>query len=1271
MFQIMNPRLLLVAILFAPFIASAQFEVEDLVTIPKTPEAAAFTEYANTASVSLYTGKASVSVPIDGLAGHKLSHPVSLTYLTGGIKVQQEAGVAGLGWNLNVGGMVTRNVNGLPDDYSGGDHSYYPFYSELPFQWGGGGPTPPIFDVYRHFRDNDYGIYYSDPVVGKTYEGTYQPFDDDKWHEIYYHYTGRGDIEISPDTYSFSAGGISGTIVINYDDQSAYCIEHPDYQVEVQFGATGTEKGQKPIEAWTITDNQGTIYQFSAIETTTVGGDDEGSGRPAFRYRTYASGWYLTQIHNPFAKDTYVFNYEGYTTAEYNMLGHGTTIGDRYAQGDDSDQYCGGGTTPNDPGTIHYQYAKNRLTSVFVNTTPRLELTYDANRLDLSTESMLDAIVVRDVLGQVINSYDFIYDYFGTPDVSDIRRDYISRLRLDEVLILGDGTSTETLSYAFDYDDQSLPDRDSFAQDAWGYYNGFDENQGLVPRNDLLTNPADHTGNRSVVGTKMRAGVLEKVHYPTGGSTFFEYTNNGYFGRNNVSTVDYVGNFDLDGGADPELTDPCDPQAGTEGAPFVQRGAMVIEETDTYTISLSASGGSGDAVQGAAIRLAYFAQCEATYPTDEGSFDFLELNPDNFGAVTTTLVPGKYHVLLINDQPGTRVSLDVSRVVDEDQDVTIPAGGLRVISKQNFDEQEHLANHTIYRYRDMTNSTSSISGVLHHRRNFEKVNRSEAIHSSLPVPCESLTRFASNQNTPTPNIVTYTTVSEMNIDEEGNSNGVTVYQFYNEDEGVGTRPFIKTKLKNGMPEIKKVFKAEEVDGVWQYDILLEEQNEYHIESLGGMVAYGFESQASAFLDPMLQEDPQDASKAKWVYAPMYFTSLGLSGGSSYTGIETIHIIASFTIDGTTYKTSTAVHDLTEGGTEGISGEDHLAPCSFNHNHNRTSTADESDVLEDIVNAVTTTNAIAAGLIAADDFVMTLFNGETPDYTGLIEYDPLLIECFPQVTQIPITYKQVYSIPRSWLQQVSTTTIQHEDGAEIRTVRTYSYDDTQGTNQFQVQSITSEMANDRLETIQNYYPSEMSTVDPEVLNMSVLTDDNRVATPVRVERWVDGTLQSVKNTVYDEYGRPMIIQIAHGSSDLEDLEDRAEILAYDGYNNVTKMRGADGLLKHYVWGYNNYFPIAQIIGEEEDQIRNTIIANPPDDDGGHAYSATIHEALKSIPGTLVSTYVHDPGKGMVRQTDPNGRTTHYEYDSFGRLLRVIDHEGHVLSQNEYHFANQND
>lgn len=1263
-------RVFFLILITLPLLSNAQFEVEDLVTVPKTPEAAAFTEYANTASVSLYTGKASVSVPIDGLQGRNMSYPVSLTYMTGGIKVQQEAGIAGLGWNLNVGGMVTRNVNGLPDDYISADDYYFPFYSEQPYQWSGAG-TPPIFDVYKQFRDQDHGVYFSGAQVGATYEGSYQDYSPGGWHEMYRDFIRRvnnvRNIEITPDSYSFSAGGISGTMVIDYEDGSAYCIEHPDYKVEVVFGTTGGS-GQKPINEWRITDNQGTIYHFDEIESTTVKGSDTGY-KNSVNGRKYASAWYLSSIYNPHAKDTYTFDYTTYTTAEYSMIKRGTQIGDRYLQGDDSDQYCGSGSGLNDPGFIEYQYEKQRLHEVRVNNTSRLVLFYDANRLDLSTEDMLDGIEVYDVLGGLLNEFDFTYSYFGTPDVSSTRKDYISRLRLDEVLILGDANSTEELKYVFDYDGQSMPDRDSFAQDFWGFYNGADDNLGLVPRNNLLTDYVNYTGNREVNGSSMQAGVLKTVQYPTGGGSSFQYASNGYAAPSTTGFLESVGAFVMAGGSDPQANDPCDPQAGITGAPDVIFDAMVIEETDVYTVTIS--GGVSGSVQGVALRRTTFDQCEATQPSDPDSFAFLELNPDNFGTTTVTLEPGKYHVMMINDNAGSTLTFSVTRYVNENQIITKPAGGLRVVAKENFDENGALANRTIYQYRNATLDGAHNSGELHHLPSFEIVNRSEGIHQNLPVACESVARFASNQSTPTPNIVTYGTVSEIDVDLLGSANGVTVFDFYNENEGVGTRPFVKSKLKNGMVHTKKVFK---VNDEQEYELILREENDYHIEPLGGMVGYSFESQASAYLDPMIHENPENPDEAKWVYAPMYITSLGLSGGANYsqlitTSVQTYTSFGAFSISGAGIATA----DVSTVIESDANVETALAPCSFDHNSNYDGPIEESDILNDLVDAVNTVDPQTAAALeivfAANDFIIDLFNSsdETEYYW---EENPLLIECFPQPNQIPIVYKQPYLIPRSWLKQVSTTTYQYENGAEISTTRTYTYDPKEN-KQFQVRSVDSEYPHGKTESLHYYYALDNPS---EFTGLQELVNQNRVAEPFEIVRSVDGLEKSIKRTLYDNQGRPLKIQVAHDSPEIalgtldSYLEDRIKILAYDGHNNITKIRGADGLLKHFVWGYNGYLMIAQFVGEEEDLIRNAIIVNIPDDDGGYAYGEAAHSLFRDIPGTLVSTFSFDPGKGVTRQTDPNGRNTYYEYDSFGRLLKVIDHEGHVLSQNEYHIIN---
>ena len=86
-------------------------ELQRFAKIPNSPEAAAFQKYGNT-PVNLYTGGTNVAVPIYTYPGREMDLPISLTYDASGIKVSQMATTVGLGWNLNVGGRISRNTNG-------------------------------------------------------------------------------------------------------------------------------------------------------------------------------------------------------------------------------------------------------------------------------------------------------------------------------------------------------------------------------------------------------------------------------------------------------------------------------------------------------------------------------------------------------------------------------------------------------------------------------------------------------------------------------------------------------------------------------------------------------------------------------------------------------------------------------------------------------------------------------------------------------------------------------------------------------------------------------------------------------------------------------------------------------------------------------------------------------------------------------------------------------------------------------------------------------
>lgn len=446
--------------------------------IPADPTSSSLGKYG-VYPVNYSTGLVPITIPLYEIKSGELSQAIELSYHGGGIQVSEEATWVGLGWDLNFGGVITRTMNGFPDE----NETY---------------PVPNATSMLAEMKNNtDFSNLYYYDCLSSGFSPVYS---------------------FKPDLYQYNFGKYSGTFI-------SKSIGNELVAISVSHSALKGHIYSKGIE---ITDPTGIQYSFGGKELTSLIGLQD-------RTDPYYSGYYIDRIISPNQTDTIRYEYQsdGYYESFQRCISQGYKVTDFRVHGG-SDGSCGTATSsyktemiPEQSKTTFLQKVSSSKPQYIYFNEGRIRFIL-TDRADMNPEAAspnkkLSDIVIEsktDAGYEPVRAFHFYYSYFNQG------RSYESlRLCLDSVAeIPYDQPAQIKLVAAFNYyGNKYLPDKETnssgkiHSSDYWGFYNGT-SSRSAIP----LTMEGNHTfGGADLTPDPFYAqyGSIRNILQPTRGRT--------------------------------------------------------------------------------------------------------------------------------------------------------------------------------------------------------------------------------------------------------------------------------------------------------------------------------------------------------------------------------------------------------------------------------------------------------------------------------------------------------------------------------------------------------------------------------------------------------------------------------------------------------------------------------------------------------------------------------------------------------------------------------
>lgn len=479
--------------------------------IPPSPEAASLFKFMDV-PVSLYGGTQNTSIPVVEINSGGIKIPITLSYNSRGVQVGEVAPRVGLGWSLNYGGMISRQIRDKPDE------SNFGYFNS----------------VVNGANMNSTSVLYSDSItLQNRYDALFEP-------TIYY----NGEYnDLYPDKFMMSTNFYSGEFYFDKNNDTIIPQKFNDIKIKHKVE-------NDRISEFEVTDNYGNTYFFGGLPNTGYGFEIEGNEYErtinSYRFPMSSSGFDVTNGNNDpnsFSPSSWllrkivtnnneeiVFLYENETVEFFRRTGDVDQYTEGEVEANPNTGYVSNNTHPVTFNFSRIQTYQKILKEIRFKEGKVKFIPSENTRLDLNNGHTLDRIEYYNVKNELIKKIDLDYTYTTSADnttnnqninTSILRGDTFARNRLflSSISIVNPLNGNEKEQYQFEYDSQVLPSRHSNSIDYWGYYNG--KNRGLfINYNNSLP------GDAAVDPIKVQAGLLKKIIYPTGGFSEFEYEPN-------------------------------------------------------------------------------------------------------------------------------------------------------------------------------------------------------------------------------------------------------------------------------------------------------------------------------------------------------------------------------------------------------------------------------------------------------------------------------------------------------------------------------------------------------------------------------------------------------------------------------------------------------------------------------------------------------------------------------------------------------------------------